>query len=236
MESHRTKHLGAGVKRITIGGVMVGLVICTLAVSSGVASAHGSLAKARNALLVLSDMPKGWTSAKSSPNTPFPDGAQLASCLGVPATVITYIPPTANSPEFNSKNSSQSVQDNVSVYPSAKEALANLNSIGNAKGPQCLTNEFNGPAKASLESGFGSGASIGTITVARTPASDYAPHTANFTAFIPVTTQGTTVNIELTEVCFVKGDEEQTVTMLSVETPFPASLSLHLTKVADSRL
>ena len=70
----------------------------------------------------------------------------------------------------------------------------------------------------------------------RTPASDYGPHTANITIYVPVTTHGVTLNIETAEVGFVKGNEEQMVTLTSVQTPFPTALSKRLTTLADGRL
>ena len=80
------------------------------------------------------------------------------------------------------------------------------------------------------------GAVVGTIDVTRTPAAYYAPHTSNVTFYFPVTTQGETLNIESTEVTFVRGRVEQDVTLVSVQTPFPTALARRLTTVADGRL
>jgi len=198
------------------------------------------LAKSKKALLVLSDLPKGWTSSKSSNNnnSPFPGAAQLASCIGVPTSVIAYNAPSVSSPEFNSKNQLLTAGDSVQVYPSSKAALADFSSLANAKTPSCMTSDLNGSGRSEFDTqiGAGTGTSIGTVTVTRTPESDYAPHTTNFTMYVPVTTKGVTVNLELVFVDFVRGKEEQSVTLIAAESTFPTSLARHLTTVADGRI
>jgi hypothetical protein len=47
---------------------------------------------------------------------------------------------------------------------------------------------------------------------------------------------GVTNNLELTVVDFVSGREDQTVTFVSGQSPFPTSLARHLTTVAAGRL
>ena len=89
--------------------------------------------------------------------------------------------------------------------------------------------------KASLASEFGSGASIGTIDVTRSPNAEFAGHGANFTAFLPVTVQEQTLNVQLTIIDYLKGTENETVTLTSIESPFPTTLATHLTTLAVDR-
>ena len=222
-----------------------GFLTCTIALgllvgTAGAADAHdgSSVTKAKKSLLVLSDMPKGWKSSKSNNNNPpTPDAAQLAACLGVPLSVVTDNPPTAYSPDFASKNDLQSVDDSIEVFPSAKAARADLATASSPKAPVCFNTNFNSAAaKSQLRSAFGAGSSIGAVDVTRTPASDYGPHTVNVTIYVPVTTHGVTLNIETAEVGFVKGNEEQMVTLTGVQTPFPTALAKRLTTLADGRL
>lgn len=216
-----------------------GLAVAILAATPGAADARpsSSLDQAKKALLVSSDLPSGWTSTPSANNnSSFPGATQLAGCLGIPTSIITNNPPTANSPEFDSKNQLQSVNDSVAVYPSAKAAQADHASLVNPKTPSCLTDVLNGSARSALASQFGSGATLGNILVSRSPATEFAPGSANFTAFMPITTHGVTLNLELTVVDYVKSRYEQTVVFTSVQTPFPASLARHLTTVALGRL
>ena len=216
-----------------------GLALAMVASTSADAGARPapSLSQAKKALLVASDLPSGWTSTKASnDNSSFPGAVQLARCLGIPTSIVTDNPPTANSDEFDSKDNLQSVSDSVSLYPSAKAAQADYGSLASSKTPSCLTQVLNGPARRALGSQFGAGTSLGNILVSRSPASAFAPGSANFIAFMPITTHGVTLNFELSVVDYVKGRTEQTVVMSSVQTPFPAGLAFHLTSVAVRRL
>jgi hypothetical protein len=224
----------------TLSASLIGALVMTIPSGKAGATSSGTqaqLAAAKKSLLVLSDMPKGWTSTKSSnDNSTIPGSAQMARCLGVPVSLITDNPPTVNSREFDSKNGLLTVNDSIEVFPSAKAAQADFASDTNKKAPQCLTANFNGPSKAVLQSQFGSGVTVGAIKVARDPATYYAPHTTNITLFLPITQQGETINLTISEVAFVKGQEEQTVTLTSAQSLFPVSLSRHLTALAVNRL
>jgi len=144
--------------------------------------------------------------------------------------------PSASSPQFVSQDQRYTVQDSVTIYSSSRAARASFDALANPKTPSCLSSVLNGPAKAALEHGFGSGASIGSITVSRAPSRDFAPGNANFMAILSVTEQGVTLPLELIVVDFVKGNEEQTVTFNSVEGSFPIPLAGHLTSLALARI
>jgi hypothetical protein len=232
MRSARLGVLARGAITVVVAG---GLALAWLPGKADAASPK--MAQARRALLVLSDMPHGWKASKSSNgSSSFPGASQLAQCLGVPLSEVNDNPPSVNSEEFNGPNDVESVSDTVSVFPSAKAARADFEVGANPKSPRCLSANFNGPGRAKIASSFGAKATLGSITVTRTPSSDYAPHSLNYTLFFPVTTQGTTLNLELAEVVYVKGTEEQVVTFVTTTPPFPTSLSRRLTKVAAGRL
>jgi hypothetical protein len=225
--------------------IAVGLAVGVVFATAGATGAGGSqklptqaqMAAARKSLLVLSDMPKGWKSSKSSGgNSPIPGAAQLARCLGVPLSVVKVDTPSVNSPEFDSHDHLETVDDSISLFPSAKAAMADFESGANPKAPGCLAADFNGPARAGLAKSFGAGATVGHIAVTRSPASDFASHSTNYTLFFPVTIGEVTLNIETTGVAFVKGSEEQDVTFISVQNPFSIPLARRLTKIADGRL
>src|SRR5271163_2767808 len=104
-------------RTLTTGILIVTLVMSSAAVASGAPSTGGSsLTQARKALLVLSDLPKGWTSVQSSSanNSAFPGESQLAACIGVSASVIQKNPPSVNSPTFS--NGTLSADDEVEVF------------------------------------------------------------------------------------------------------------------------
>jgi hypothetical protein len=207
----------------------------------GIAGAsHASLvAQAKKGLLVLQDMPKGWTSSAGSGGGggDFPGASQLASCIGVAKSVITANPPTANSKEFDSKNQYQSVNDSVAIYPSVKDAQAQVTAFANAKTPDCMAALVNTAAsKKQIASEVGSGATVGNITAAAGPASAFAKGTAALSLDVPVVDQGVTVPLHLTLVVGVKGKEAYQLTLTSVGTTFPSSLSKRLTTLSAKRI
>lgn len=208
-------------------------------VAGGVAAhatqGNATVATAATKVLVKSDFPKSWTSTKSSNNnSSIPGAAQLATCIGVPASVVTSNPPTAYSPEFDSSNQLQSVDDSVSIYSSTTDANADFNSLANPKTPSCLTSVLNGPAKASLEKELGSVSLVGKIAVTRAPATDFAPRGTNFKMSMRLKSHGVQVDVEMTIVDYVKANVEQTLTLISVVTGFPATLAKQLTTDAVS--
>jgi hypothetical protein len=215
---------------------LVAVVTTGTAGASESPATKAKVAQAKNSLIVLKDLPKGWTAtASSNNNSNIPGSAQLAGCLGVPASVINDNPPSANSKEFDSADKLMSVNDSIAVSPTTKAARADYDSLANAKTPGCLNTVLNGAAKATLASEFGSGSTIGTIDVTRSPGSEFAGHSANFTAFLPVTVQEQTLNVQLTVIDYLHGVENETVTLTSIQSPFPTTLAKHLTAVAVKR-
>jgi hypothetical protein len=216
---------------------LVALSTVGLATVPAGASSSAAVAQAKQGLLKLTDFPVGWTAAASTAdNSIIPGAAQLAKCLGVPLSVVIGVPPTANSKQFTSSDEINSVADNVTVFKSAAAARADFNSIASAKAPNCLNTDFNGPAKAQLRSEFGTGATVGSVVVARNPKSAFGPGTTNVTIFFPVTQKGTTLNVELIIADYVKGNVEQTVQFIGIQPPVSPTLTKHLTTVADKRI
>jgi hypothetical protein len=225
-------------KRNTSVRALVALVAAVVGpglMTVGVAGVAGA-SESASTKAAVAQATKEWTSSKSSNNnSTIPGATELATCLGVPTSVINDNPPTANSPEFDSANQLMTVTDSIAVSPSLKSAKADYNSLANKKTPGCLSTVLNGVTKASLASEFGSGASIGTIDVTRSPNAEFAGHGANFTAFLPVTVQEQTLNVQLTIIDYLKGTENETVTLTSIESPFPTTLAKHLTTLAVDR-
>src|ERR1700761_4247986 len=91
--------------------------------AAGASGSSPTLAQARKDLLTLADMPSGWTSTKNpgNPNDTTGD-AQLAHCMGVPTSLISENPPSVNSRQFQNGQGTLMVTDNVTVFPSTKNA------------------------------------------------------------------------------------------------------------------
>jgi hypothetical protein len=111
MHNKTFRRSGTKVQMTVASLVGSGLLMGTLGVGAGAGASSTSSAKAqaRTHLLVLSDMPKGWRKEKGSSNSGssnFPGASQLASCIGVPSSLITSNPPSADSPYFQNYDGS----------------------------------------------------------------------------------------------------------------------------------
>ena len=228
-------------RRSAWAGLGVGLVLATLSSIVPIASAAeassppGELQQAHKALLVLSDMPAGWTSKKSSnPNSNVGD-AQLAHCIGVPTSLIAENPPSAYSPEFQNRSGSLTVNDQVTVFPSSKNAAAELATVANPKTPECMTQLASGPLKAKLFGKTPAGVTLGTVLVSATDRSAF-PGTAGYSMSVPISGHGVTVNVTATELFAVKGRLGHQITFTSSNEPFSIGLEQHLASVAVGRL
>jgi hypothetical protein len=203
------------------------------------ASAASSRAQAKKLLLTLSDMPKGWKKEKGSGgggSSNFPGASQLASCIGVPASLITSNPPEADSPYYENKSGSLEVQDTVSVFPSAKAAAADRSALANNNTPACMTTLLNGSFKAQILASAGKGATLGTITVTRFDPANFASGTTGFVMSLPISEQGVSLTAVITAVYYVKGKLGQQIDFNSYGPAFPTSLAKSLTATALHRL
>ncbi len=222
-------------------GLGVGAVLATLASSliwvapAGASSPSSEMHQARKALLVLSDMPAGWTSKKSSnPNNNVGD-KQLAHCIGVATSLISENPPSANSLQFQDKAGGLTVNDQVTVFPSAKNATAEFATVASPKTPDCMTQLASGPLKSKLLGKTPAGVTYGTVLVSATDRSAF-PGMAGFSLSVPVSEHGQTVNVTSTELFAVKGRLGQQITFTSAGESFAIGLEQHLASVAVGRL
>lgn len=203
---------------------------------SGSGSGSGELAQARRALLVLSDMPAGWVSTKApnNPNSTVGD-TQLAHCLGVATSLITENPPSVNSPQFQNKTGSLTVNDNITVFPSAKNALAELHTVAGKKTAGCLTALAQGPLKNKLFGKPPKGVTYGTPLVSATDPGAF-PFTAGYSMSVPALSHGVTVNITVTQLFAIKGRLGQQIVFTSVGPTFPITTEQRIAAAAVVRL
>ena len=196
-----------------------------------------TLAQARKDLLVLSDMPSGWTSTKN-PNTANNNvgNTQLAHCTGISKSLISENPPSVYSRQFQNPQGTLTVADNVAVFPSAKNATAEYAIGDNAKFPGCLTSLASGPLKGKLFGKLPKGTTLGTPLVSPVAASAFGPDVDGYSLSVPVTSQGETLNLTVTELVTVKGRLGHQVTFTSAGSPFSLALEQQIMKVAAGRL
>jgi hypothetical protein len=203
------------------------------------ASTASNKAQAKKLLLVLADMPKGWKKEKGSGgsgSSSLPGATLLASCIGVPSTLISSNPPEVDSPYYENKSGSLEVQDSVSIFPSAKAASEAFDAMANTKTPACMTTIMNGSFKAQIIGSAGKGATVGTITVTRADTAGFAPGSTGLVMSLPITVQGISVDASLTAVYYVKGKLGQQIDFNSYGPVFPTSLAESLSATALHRL
>ncbi len=219
--------VGAG----TLGLAMLGSLATPAAASSP------NLAQARKALLVLSDMPAGWTSTKNTDtgNSTLGD-TQLAKCIGVPASLVSENPPSVNSREFQGDQGTMLVSDNVTVFPSAKNAATEYAVAQNPKTAACMTQLASGPLKTKLFGKTPKGTTFGTPLVSAVAPGAFGTGVGGFSMSVPISTHGVTVNVTATELFTVKGKLGHQVTFTAIGSPFSIPLQQHIMAVAAGRL
>jgi hypothetical protein len=200
--------------------------------SSSSSSSTASISQARKDLLVLSDMPAGWKSTKN-PNTNSTLGdTQLAQCIGVAKSLITENPPSVNSPQFQNAQGTLDVTDNVTVFPSDENAVAEVAIARNPKYPSCMTALASGPLKAKLFGKLPKGTTVGTPLFSPVDPSAFAPGVVGFSMSVPITSQGVAINFNVTQLFVVKGRLGHEVGFTAVGTPFSLALEQQIMAVA----
>jgi hypothetical protein len=216
-----------------LGLALLGSVATEAGASS---SGSASLAQARKDLLTLSEMPSGWTAVKN-PNTDNTVGdTQLAHCLGVATSLITENPPSVNSKQFQNTEGSLTVADNVTVFPSAKNAATEQAIASNPKLPPCMTTLASGPLKAKLFGKTPAGTTLGTPLVSPVAASAFGPGVVGYSLSVPITSHGTTINLTVTQLEVVKGRLGHQVTFTGVGAPFSLATQKQIMTVASRQL
>ncbi len=232
----RTTHRGrAGWWGAALAAAL-GVVAFGTPAGAGIRAGSSELTQAHRALLVLSDMPSGWQSTKSpnNPNSTVGD-TQLAHCIGVATSLISENPPSVNSPQFQNSAGTLTVNDDVTVFPSTKNAAAELATVANKKLPGCMTALASGPLKTKLFGKAPKGVTYGTPLVSATDSAAF-PFTAGYSMSVPAHTDGEIVNITVTQLFAIKGRLGQQMTFTSIGQPFSITTTQHISAEAIQRL
>jgi hypothetical protein len=237
--------------------VRVAVIGLTLAVGigafGGVAGATGTshtkaLAMARRGLLQKGDFPKGWTTSGSptsgsgagSGSGPFDaaDDAALAACLGVSESALNANAPNASTPEFDDNGQNLSVDNQVTFFPTARAAIADVALLALPKTVPCFNEILSNPDNdltKNFANGIGKGAKVGKVVVTGMPHPPYGQESGALQIDFPVTDQGITFTIHFGLVALTKGRSESDLSFISVA-GFPPVLETHLEKLSAQRL
>jgi hypothetical protein len=234
--------MGGLLAAVTGGGGSLA-VAASSSTSGGSASGSGSAqpsaavkAQAERSLVHASDLPAGWISAGTvATSRTSPWSKQLAGCVGVPSRIARIEPTKINSPSFGSADHTAAVEDSVSVYPTAADARAAFQSMSNGKTPGCMNTIGSQALRSSVQNQAGSGATVGTVSIAKLAAGSYLPGQTGYTVTIPLVSGGRQLTITSTAIQFVRGRFVHQLTFNGNGVAFPSLLQVHLTQVAEAR-
>ena len=234
-QCHRGRAAGRPLAGLIAAGAL-GLAVLGSAATPAAASSP-SLAQARKDLLVRSDFPAGWTTTKNTDtgNSTVGD-TQLATCIGVPASLVSENPPSVNSPDFQADQGTMLVSDNVTVFPSAKNAATEYALGQNPKTAGCMTQLASGPLKTKLFGKTPKGMTYGTPLVSAVAAGAFGTGVAGYALSVPITSHGVVVNVTITQLVTVKGRLGHQVTFTAIGSPFSIPLERQIMAVAAGRL
>jgi len=200
-------------------------------------------AKAMAELLILSDLPAGWTSSPSDDSSSNSSGfggqdgsTQMASCLGVSAALLDANPPEADSPTFSSANQAETVDDEADVFPTDAAARADFSLFSSAKTPGCMSQVFNGPLKSQLTQQLEAGQTF----VSFTAAAESVPHLDDKSGGLRMTfviaQSGIDVKVFIDLILVLKGRSESTITVTQPEVLALPQLGVQMATIAASRM
>ena len=140
--------------RVAAGLLAAGILVGTLASSAGAVGlsvTSQEKAQARQALLVLSDFPKGWTSSPNSSSTTSLSAspgvganAQMARCLGVSPSLFESNPAQVQSPTFTDSGGKVLAFNSIAIFRSTSFAHNASAALSSPKAARCLAAQEDG--------------------------------------------------------------------------------------------
>lgn len=198
---------------------------------------------AQAAVLTLHDLPAGFTSSPSTDSAA--DDAtvnnQLASCLGVPASLFARSGPDkveVNSDDFDTPNqgASGSVSETVDVE-TADRLSQEFAVVNSDKVPGCLQTVYGKFLKQKFaQDPQTKAAKIGTVTATKSNIPSYGDESAGFELKVPFSIGGTNAAVYL-DIIFVRvGTVSAQVVFENSMQPFDTTTAATITQTATDKL
>ena len=130
----------------------------------------------------------------------------LAACIGVPTTNVDTNPAETAGQRYQDQ-SIDNITENVEVYPTASDAVADVTALSNPKAPSCWL-RFNSDLGAGIAKGIGNGATVGTTTTNALAVPTVGGHSAGVQMVVPLTIHGSPLTIYIDFVAIEKGRSE----------------------------
>jgi hypothetical protein len=204
-------------------------------------SAHGR-ALASESLIRLSDFPVGWTAkgrvteGNGSSGLSKAQDEHLVSCIKVPASDIDTHIPHWTSPTFSDSSNAASVDDDVTVYPTAAKAKADYSTFSNERTPECLVSLLGRPLEAEIAKQLQPGETVGKVTAERRHLPSFGKHSGDIELVIPIVEGTRQVPVYVDVIVVLEGRSESTLTASSPGTAVSPALVGQLTRAAASRM
>jgi hypothetical protein len=195
---------------------------------------------AEAALLVLDDFPAGWEAEPAEEDDDAEDAdirAALDDCLGVDESEPDTDNPSASSPTFTSPDDEE-VTAEVTLTPSAGDARRTIERLESDAAPGCYADAIGAVIERNLQDsgGMQDDVELGEPTVERIPFERLGDGTVAFRSTLPVSVQGTDLELFFDTV-FVRVGSVGIETSFSSEiTPFDSGESERLTRIVVDRV
>jgi hypothetical protein len=196
-------------------------------------SAAAVFAAARARLITKSQLAGKWTAssygAGSSGGGSASSGGSggsnnVSQCNSVSEPGVDQNPYFVEGQYFDQKGTNAEVQEEIDVYPNAKQATEDVEFTTSPAFQSCYLTLFSRD-KNSIASGIGKGATVGTIAIEPESIAKYGQQSAGFRLVIPIIYEGSTVDYDYDYVAIAVGKYEAELDESDLATPLPADVA-----------
>jgi hypothetical protein len=224
---------------LTAAGSLTVTGILPLTSAAGAAGAtekvpQSAIAAGRDRLMEVTQLPGHWTPSSFGSATQGESSGGNNGC-GLPEPGVVQSHPFVESPFYDQKGSSVEVQEEIDVFPNARQASTDMKFGVGAAVTQCVVQAFN-QKKSSIVKGFGDGATVGTITAQTVPVTQYGQGAVDMRVTIPLQLDGAVENLYQDGVVIVQGKYEAVIDETDFVTPIPTALQSTIDRAVAGRL
>jgi hypothetical protein len=196
-------------------------------------SAKAVFAAARARLIKKSQLAGHWTaSSYGTGSTGGGSGSSGGSggsinnsqCKNVTEPGVDQNPYFVEGDYFDQKGTNVELQEEIDVYPSAKQAIKDVEFTDSSAFQSCYLALFS-QQKNSIAAGVGKGATVGTITIQPESIAAYGQQSAEFRLVIPINYEGSTVTLDYGYVAIAMGKYEADLDESDLSNPLPAKIA-----------
>lgn len=223
---HRPFRRGAG--WVTAGTIAVSLIAALPAGAHTRTNRKADIAIARRELLPAVAYPTAFKA--QGPNSrvtgaSFFGGAsasvvaELTTCIGISVRNVDTAPVEAASQEYVLPRPLLTINDSVEVFPTTKDAIADVRAAANTNTPKCFVRLGGSPTTQSVIKAFGPGSKVGQMTAIDGLVTDHGDHGADLIISLPITFHGAHHTFYQENVLVQKGRSESSLRFTSMDTP-----------------